>query len=763
MQVPLLQQQQQQEQQQQQRRVAYLYVSRESLYEETNGNNSNNINNKEQNGDNGSMDEECDEYNMINEEDSGDGEDNDDDHGPLLSLDQIAVEMHVSVDDLFHALQNSSANSSNDSRADYYPCWSLAVSESINHSGSEVSDPNSISSNSSGRKKSSSRERRNGSSNNNSSTLDDNDDDGGGGEEEEEEALMSTHRHSSREAVGRTPLLRFSLESAGTTPPVATTMEGRVNREIEEHLQEAMGTDEYRGPILFYASSNSGNASHLTHYSLSDSSFTRSLNTIPPPLPLSSGSSAVVLVSTGSTSSPSPARTPTPPAMERTPSSLPNPAKRRIRFGSRIVSSVSVYTVDSEVYLGLHFRQHWSSWAALLCGFILESLFEVHLKWFANIGGATTTATIPIAHWVYTYRVILSIVYSLAWLPCYRRRLMMNANSNSNNNDRNFLNGNRFRRGLRSFCMKKLSMTFLSSLCYSLATATMVLSNEMSGSSLFFTATIMHSAWILLYRVARRQMVFFIECCGVFLLILGNVLCNIDSTRAMGLRETLYGNIIMTGGSILFAAAFLLMAFGLQHQLCTTVSITVAVGVELFLITLIMGVCYGYPMISTSSSTSTGGKDDSMNAGFLRANALHAFLLGVEDLLFSLMYLYALFHLDVLSVSACFSLKVAIVPIVAHFVVWQHAAVVPPVVQLRWGPLLFTGVAVVATAAAAVMYFASVRRRFVARRLFHLRGLRPVPDPYRKKARTRQQRQRQQLQQQRYTPLPSSESMAGVR
>ncbi|KAH9600195.1 hypothetical protein LSM04_006928 [Trypanosoma melophagium] len=767
MQFPLLEQQEQeqeeqeQEQQQQQRRVPYLHVSIEPLYEEANGKNS-----KEQNGDdNISTDEECDEYNMYNEGDLDDRDDKDS-NGTLLSLDQIAVEMHVSVDDLVRALQNSSGNTSNESRPESYPCMTVFTSESINYSESEVSDPNS----SSGSKKSTNRDRRNVSLSNNSNTVDD---DG----REGEDAVASPRRHLSRDTIGKTQFLRFSVENVAgktktTTPlpttPTAKTVEGKGNRETEDHIQDAIGTDGCRGPILFYSSSSSI-PSHRTHYSLMDS-FSRTVNTGSSSGPGSAAAAAaVVLVSTGSTTSPSRTRTPTPPVMERSLSSLSHHSNRRIRFGSRIVTSVSVYTVDSEVYLGLHFRQHWSSWVALLFGFIFESLFEVHLTWFANLGNGTTKATIPIAHWVYTYRVILSIAYGLARLPCHHHHLCMNRNVNHNNNNRNVIGSSRSRitDGLRSYFVKSLSMTFLSSMCYSLATAMMVLANEISGSSLLFTATVMHSAWILLYRIARRQMIFFIECCGVLLLIIGNVLCNIDSARAMGLRETLYGNILMTGGSILFAAAFLLMAFGLQQQLCSTVGITVAVGIELFLITLIMGVCYGYPM-SLSSSSSGGTDNNSMNAGFLRANALHAFLLAVEDLLYSLMYLYALFHLDVLSVSASFSLKVAIVPIVAHYAVWRHAAAVPPVVQSRWGPRLFTGVAVVTAAAAAVMYFASVRRRFVARRLFHLRGLRPVPDPYRKKSRTRQQRlqeqqqQQQYQQQQRYTRLPSSASMVGV-
>ncbi|RNF20325.1 uncharacterized protein Tco025E_03812 [Trypanosoma conorhini] len=479
-------------------------------------------------------------------------------------------------------------------------------------------------------------------------------------------------RHLSKETLSRTHLLPFAVEDTAAG-----------GREREQQLREetaAAEGEDAAAPIVFLSeSSNRGSGSQASR--------------IP--------------------SAEAPARMGTPRPC--TSSSSPRP-RRRIRFGSRIVTNVCVYSVDNEVYFGLQFRQHWSSWVALLCGFCLESAFEVHLEWFAGVGGATTHDTIPIAHWVYTYRALFSVAYGVAWLIYSAWRDGVG--------------------GLvtvaaepRSVCLKSLAATLVSSLCFSLATAVMVLTNAMSGSSLLFTATVMHCLWILLYRVSRAQIVFLVETCGSFMLMIGNVLCNIDGMRLMGLREAVYGNLLMSGGSLLFATAFLLMAYGLQRGLCGTVGLTVAVGTELFLVTLLMGVSRGYALSSDAG--------DSLVAGFRRANVMHCCLLSVEDLVFCLMYLYALYHLDVLSVSACFSLKVAVVPVVAHFVVWRHTEHVPPVVQARWGPLLFVGVAVVAVAAAIVMFFASVRRRFVARRLFHMRGLRRVPDPYRKKQRRR--------------------------
>ncbi|RNF07218.1 hypothetical protein TraAM80_03511 [Trypanosoma rangeli] len=481
----------------------------------------------------------------------------------------------------------------------------------------------------------------------------------------EHAAFDVLRRHLSKEALSRTQLLSYAVED---------TAAGGWER--EQQLREESEVE--AAPIVFLSESNNrGSGSHFSRIFSAESSLHGNA-------PTSVGSSSPLL----------------PP--------------RRIRFGSRIVTNVWVYSIDNEVYLGLRFRQHWSSWAALLCGFLLESAFDVHLRWFSNVGGATTQDTIPIAHWVYTYRMFFSVVYSVAWLICSTRRdgvggfMTVVAEP-------------------RSVFVKSLGVTLASSSCFSLATAAMVLTNEMSGSSLFFTATVLHCLWILLYRVSRAQIVFLVETCGSFLLIIGNVLCNIDGMRLMAFKETIYGNLLMSGGSLLFATAFLLMAYGLQRGLCGTVGLTVAVGIKLFFVTLIMGMSRGYSISSDAG--------DSLVAGFWRANAMHTCLLAMEDLSFSLMYLYALYHLDVLSVSACFSLKVAVVPVVAHFVVWRGAESVPPIVRARWGPLLFVGIGVVAVAAALVTYFASVRRRFVARRLFHLRGLRRVPDPYRKKTR----------------------------
>ncbi|RNF17760.1 hypothetical protein TcG_05378 [Trypanosoma cruzi] len=603
--------------------------------------------------------------NTVNRDD-WDNDDNDAGGGSsnssFVDLDQIAVQMNVRVEDLLRALQNGLGGGGYTAPENRLRSqFSFAGSTSLNR----VDDSNN-------------------GTRNNCSGIDffsyvdhDNESNHADNRSGENESGMFgvLRQHLSKEALSKTQLLSFAVEDSNLS-----------SQEREQQIREGTGTEPVTAPIVFLSTSSTrGSGLHLSP--------------IPSTEPLMRASAP----------SPLPSSSPQPP--------------RRIRFGSRVVTSVCVYSVNNEVYFGLQFRQHWSSWAALLCGFLLETVFEVHLDWFAKVGSATTHDTIPIAHWVYTYRSLFSVVYGLLWLLC-----------------------GAWRDGVRSLvavtaeplgvCMKSLAVTLVSSFFFSLAAASMVLTNEMSGSSLLFTTTVMHCLWILFYRVSRAQMVFLVEVCGSIMLIVGNVLCNVDGMRLMGLRDTIYGNLLMSGGSLLFATAFLVMAYGLQRGLCSTTGLTVAVGIELFFTTFIMGVCYGYSMSS--------GVGDSLIAGFQHANAMHSCLLAAEDLFFNVMYLYALYHLDVLSVSACFSLKVAVVPIVEHFLVWRFAEKVPPVVRARWGPLLFVGVGVVAVAAAFVMFFASVRRRFVARRLFHMRGLRRVPDPYQKKKRGRHER-RQRL------------------
>ncbi|EAN95613.1 hypothetical protein Tc00.1047053506227.200 [Trypanosoma cruzi] len=604
--------------------------------------------------------------------DDWDNDDNDDNdaggcssNSSFVDLDQIAVQMNVRVEDLLRALQNGLGGGGGGG----YTAPENRLRSQFSSAGSTSLNRGDDSNNG---------------TRNNCSGIDffsyvdhDNEsnhaDNRSGGNESDMFGVL--RQHLSKEALSKTQLLSFAVEDSNLS-----------SQEREQQIREGTGTETVTAPIVFLSTSSTrGSGLHLSP--------------IPSTEPLMRANAP----------SPLPSPSPQPP--------------RRIRFGSRVVTSVCVYSVNNEVYFGLQFRQHWSSWAALLCGFLLETVFEVHLDWFAKVGSATTHDTIPIAHWVYTYRSLFSVVYGLLWLLC-----------------------GAWRDGVRSLvavtaeplgvCMKSLAVTLVSSFFFSLAAASMVLTNEMSGSSLLFTTTVMHCLWILFYRVSRAQMVFLVEVCGSIMLIVGNVLCNVDGMRLMGLRDTIYGNLLMSGGSLLFATAFLVMAYGLQRGLCSTTGLTVAVGIELFFTTFIMGVCYGYSMSS--------GVGDSLIAGFQHANAMHSCLLAAEDLFFNVMYLYALYHLDVLSVSACFSLKVAVVPIVEHFLVWRVAEKVPPVVRARWGPLLFVGVGVVAVAAAFVMFFASVRRRFVARRLFHMRGLRRVPDPYQKKKRGRHER-RQRL------------------
>ncbi|ESS64243.1 hypothetical protein TCDM_07752 [Trypanosoma cruzi Dm28c] len=298
--------------------------------------------------------------NTVNRDD-WDNDDNDAGGGSsnssFVDLDQIAVQMNVRVEDLLRALQNGLGGGGYTAPENRLRSqFSFAGSTSLNRGDDS-----------------------NNGTRNNCSGIDffsyvdhDNESNHADNRSGENESGMFgvLRQHLSKEALSKTQLLSFAVEDSNLS-----------SQEREQQIREGTGTEPVTAPIVFLSTSSTrGSGLHLSP--------------IPSTEPLMRASAP----------SPLPSSSPQPP--------------RRIRFGSRVVTSVCVYSVNNEVYFGLQFRQHWSSWAALLCGFLLETVFEVHLDWFAKVGSATTHDTIPIAHWVYTYRSLFSVVYGLLWLLC---------------------------------------------------------------------------------------------------------------------------------------------------------------------------------------------------------------------------------------------------------------------------------------------------------------------------------------------------------
>lgn len=395
------------------------------------------------------------------------------------------------------------------------------------------------------------------------------------------------------------------------------------------------------------------------------------------------------------------------------------PEKKGIYFANNVVTNVIVYEVDQELFVGVEYSRHWMGWASLLLGLILEIVFDVHIGWFVYVE-RSSAGFLCVQNWVGVLRALMSAVYMFCCI----------------------LLGIGIAPSLQySFSCKGFSITTLMSFCLGGALALEVVTSELADTPHFFTTSILHCLWIVAFRVFMKQMVFFAEVLGVGVAIVGFIMTNIHVDESISFYTDAVGNVLMLICSLMYAAYFLLQEY--LRARSPSAPIVFNIGIVAPIIGFIVGAAYSAPI-------NVG--ENGLYGMFQSPNIVHSSLLAVEGLGVNVFFLAALMYLDLLSVSACYALKSVFAPMCLHYIVWvndpQHQ---PAVDRLQWDAWFFCGLAVVIVGSGTVIYFASVKRSYVARRIAH-HSRRTAPNPYRKRRGNTQPIFAQQQQQ--YPPPP---------
>jgi hypothetical protein len=376
------------------------------------------------------------------------------------------------------------------------------------------------------------------------------------------------------------------------------------------------------------------------------------------------------------------------------------PEKKGIYFANNVVTNVIVYEVDQELFVGVEYARHWIGWASLLLGLVLEIVFDVHIGWFVYVERAGA-GYLSVQNWVCVVRALVSALYMACCI----------------------LLGIGVAPSLQyCFSCKGLSITTLMSFCLGGALALEVVTSELANTPHFFTTSILHCAWIIAFRMFMKQMVFFAEIIGVVVAIVGFIMTNIHVDESISFYTDAVGNVLMLMCSLLYAAYFLLQEY--LRARSPSAPIVFNIGMVAPIIGFIVGVSYSVPINAGA---------DGLYGMFQSENIVHTSLLAIEGLGVNVFFLAALMYLDLLSVSACYALKSVFAPMCLHYIVWlNNPEYQPSVDRQQWDAWFFCGLAVVIGGSGTVIYFASVKRSYVARRIAH-HSRRAAPNPYRKR------------------------------
>lgn len=376
------------------------------------------------------------------------------------------------------------------------------------------------------------------------------------------------------------------------------------------------------------------------------------------------------------------------------------PEKKGIYFANNVVTNVIVYEVDQELFVGVEYARHWMGWVSLLMGFLLEIVFDVHIGWFVYIE-RIGAGYLCVQNWVGVLRALMSALYMLCCI----------------------LLGIGIAPSLQySFSCKGFSITTLMSFCLGGALALEVVTSELANTPHFFTTSILHCAWIIAFRMFMKQMIFFAEIAGVIVAIVGFIMTNIHVDESISFYTDAVGNVLMLICSLLYAGYFLLQEY--LRARSPSAPIVFNIGMIAPIIGFIVGVSYSVPI---------NAGDNGLYGMFQSENIVHTSLLAIEGLGVNVFFLAALMYLDLLSVSACYALKSVFAPMCLHYIVWVNNPELQPTVdRQQWDAWFFCGLAVVIVGSGTVIYFASVKRSYVARRIAH-HSRRAAPNPYRKR------------------------------
>lgn len=374
--------------------------------------------------------------------------------------------------------------------------------------------------------------------------------------------------------------------------------------------------------------------------------------------------------------------------------------RKGIYFANNVVTNVIVYEVDQELFVGVEYARHWAGWVSLLLGLILEIVFDVHIGWFVFVE-RNSAGYLSVQNWVGVLRAMMSAVYMLC---C-------------------FLLGIGVAPSLQySFSCKGFSITTLMSFCLGGALALEVVTSQLANTPHFFTTSILHCAWIVAFRVFMKQMVFFAEVVGVAVAVVGFVITNVHVDEEISFYTDAVGNVLMLISSLLYAGYFLIQEY--LRARSPSAPIVFNIGLVAPLIGFILGVAYSAPL---------DGSPDGLYGMFASQNVVHSSLIAVEGLGVNVFFLAALMYLDLLSVSACYALKSVFAPMCMHYIVWENNAEFQPKIdKQQWDAWFFCGLVVVIIGSGTVIYFASIKRNYVARRIAHY-SRRQAPNPYRKR------------------------------
>ena len=375
--------------------------------------------------------------------------------------------------------------------------------------------------------------------------------------------------------------------------------------------------------------------------------------------------------------------------------------RRKIKFSNNVISHVVMYEVDNELYVGVEYERHWMGWVTLLLGLTAEVVFDVHLKWFLEPQNSGASFVV-LQNWIAVMRLILSVVF---FACCALLGMGISPSLEW------------------SHTSKGILFLFAMALALSMALSMEVVAQQATNSSHFYVTTTLCSVWIIIYRTMTKEMIFFAEVFGVIVAVFGYVVCNLDADFKSGMYDAVTGNALLLISSGCFSLHYMMLAW--IRQKCPMAPIIFWIGLVAPLAGVSLGAIYGAPFSGALSLYSC----------FDQQYVVHSGLIALEGLASNAFFLLSLAYLDVLSIATCYTVKCVLVPYFQQIILVDHSdGAQTSISKGMWGPYLFAGTPIALLGTFVVVYFASVKRQFVARRIAHS-NRKKTPDPYKRKER----------------------------
>ena len=371
------------------------------------------------------------------------------------------------------------------------------------------------------------------------------------------------------------------------------------------------------------------------------------------------------------------------------------PRKKGITFSKNEVSDVVVYEIGNELYVGVSFKRSWLGWVAALGALLCDTAFDVHMIYVLYNVDDNITVT---QNWVAINRFFVSMicVFVAALLRVGMRPLRWVLSTV----------------GFVALC--------LMSFCLALGAGFEVITVQVTGQAHFYVASTLYCVWLILYRVIRKEMIFFVEVAATLVAVGGFMLSGFTTDIESTAFDAALGNTFVLIASLCYACYFILI--DRLRRRAPVVPMAAVQGVFAVIIGIPLAMGFG-----------NSGRE-AFGLFFSRAAFYNTLLIAMEGLAGNLLMLASVKYLDVLTIAALYTLKSTIVPILSKLIVFNHLKSAPTFSQIEPTWPVVTGTILAFLGTAVVVVFASMRRSFVSRRISTSKR-KKVPNPYNRRAR----------------------------